>query len=341
MGRVALATVLTALIIAASLTSITHQASARVPTKVFSMSDPLNDDSGYGTCKYPASKSFLPGALDLKAFTVVDAESYVEFVVNVSTLGNNTLNLPNGFDLQEIQIYVHTSEGVGAVRTYGLNLNLRSVDRWQFAIIATGLKPDANKFSEGKASTALIFWNGTASSKLTVRTSGNSIIISVPKSAISEWIDNIKNWRYFVALTPFNPNMPYGVMKFSVEATNESVGGCDPAAVKAGVQPQVMDILAPNVTAQSQMLKSFNPHAGIYSEIAAVPYVKGFGLPSPAGTVTHTKTKTETFTKYVYGTTTITKPVFQEYYGVYTWVLLSAVFVLLLLLAYSLQRGRR
>ncbi len=344
MGRAAAAALIAVLITAASLTLTAHQASPGSEVKIFSMVDPGGDDRGYGTYVYPTGKAFTQGALDLRSFTVIDAGSEIEFIVNLSSLGKNTLNLPNGFTAQNIQIYVHASEGAGAVRTYGLHLTIRWVDRWQFAAIATGLTPNAEAFEEGKASTALVFWNGTVSDELSVKASGNAVVVSIPKAAVKEWVTNLKHWRYFVAITPFNPKEPYGVMSFGVKASDSSVGGCSAEAVKAGVQPQVMDILAPNASAQASMLMTYDPRGGTYAEVAAVPYLKGFSIPSPPETVTHTVThtavRTETFTKYIYGTTTVTKPVFHEYYGTYTWLLLGTVFTLLILLAYSMQRGR-
>ncbi len=316
-------------------------------TKVFAMKDPLGDDYGNGEYVYPLNNSYVKGCLDLTGFKVLVSSDEVIFKVNLSVLGGNPLNLSNGFSLQEIQIYVHTGNSyVGRTDTLGLNVWIRNIDAWQFMILVNGLKPSKPKFLLGTPTSILMYYNGSLRDSFNVNVKNNSIIISVPKAMIpSQWLNNINKWRYVVAVTPFDIEKPYGVMTYSVKATNESVGGATEDAVKAKVQPKLMDLLAPNTSAQYLMLSSYNSTTGRLAVIAAVPYLGGYGIPKPPKTVTTTLTTTktvhETVTKYVYGTETVTKAIIKEYYGVTTWWLIGLSMILLILLAALMEKERK
>ncbi len=315
-------------------------------TTVFLMKDPLNDDYGNGTYVYPLSKSFVKGCLDLTGFKVLVNNKAVIFQVNLSAIGGNPFNLSNGFSLQEIQIYVHTSSSsIGKTDTLGLNVWIRGIDAWQFMVIANGLKPSKSEFLSGKPTSILAYYNGTLTDSFKVMAENNSITITIPNKLIpTQWLNTVNKWRYVVAVTPFDIKRPYGVMIYSVKATNESVGGASEKAVKGGVQPMIMDLLAPNTSVQDLMLSNYNFTAGKLSVVAAVPYAKGYGIPQPPKTVTTTETTTkvqhETLTKYVYGTETITKAIIKEYYGVTTWWLIGLSMILLILLAAVMEKNR-
>jgi len=319
---------------------------ASSPTKIFIMKDPLGDDYGYGEYVYPLSNSYVKGCLDLTGFEVLLNSDRVIFEINLSHLGGNPLNLSNGFSLQEIQIYVHAGNSyVGRTDTLGLNVWIRNIDSWQFMILVNGLKPSKSKFLSGTPTSIILYYNGSLRDSFKIGVMNNSIIVSVPKALIpSQWLNNVKEWRYVVALTPFDINNPYGVMTYSVKATNESVGGAAEEAIKAEVQPRLMDLLAPNASVQYQMLSNYNSTTGSLAVIAAVPYLKGYAIPQPPKTVTTTLTTTktvhETLTKYVYGTETVTKAIIKEYYGVTTWWLIGLSMVLLILLAALMEKER-
>jgi len=337
---------LTVIVIIGILHAFLITLSGMQTVKVFSMRDPADDDYGDGGYVYPISKHFVKGCLDLRGFEVLMSSNSVLFQVNLSTLGDNPLNLSNGFSLQEVQVYVHVSNSpMGRTDTLGLNVWIRGIDSWQFMILANGLKPDRQKFSSGIPTSILVYYNGSLSDSIRVLARNNSIIITVPKALIPhEWLTSIKEWRYVVAVTPFNIKRPYGVMEYSIRATNESVGGVREDAARSGVQPMIMDLLAPNASVQDLMLSSYNSSSGKLAVIAAVPYARGFGIPQPPKTVTLTQTTTETLhktlTKYVYGTETVTKALIREYYGVTTWWLVGLSMVLLIILAALMERRK-
>jgi len=309
---------------------------------VTSLKDPVGDDKGVGNYVYPESSEFQKGVLDLTGFTAKFNRGYgVQFVVNLSKIGGNPRNFNTGFSLQEIQIYVHAKDGVpGSINTYGLNVVVRGPDAWQFAVIAPAYAPPWN------AAMVLIYANGTVVKDpdgANVSVEGNSIVINVPMKYVKSWTSNMKYWRYFVVVTPFDPNEPFGIMRLSTTPGKDVVGSVSPLTLSAGVAPKIMDLLAPNTSAQYLMLKSYDIPSGSPAVVAAVPYAQGYVLPQPVKTVTLTTTKTlsTTVTHYEYSTVTTTVTKLREYYGSMTWGLMGLVILLAIVLAVLLERSRK
>lgn len=309
---------------------------------VTSLKDPAGDDKGMGNYVYPESSEFQKGVLDLTGFIAKFNRGYgIQFVVNLSKIGGNPRNFNAGFSLQEIQIYVHAKDGVpGSINTYGLNVVVRGPDAWQFAVIAPAYAPPWN------AAMVLIYANGTVVKDpegANISVEGNSIVINIPMKYVKSWSDNMKYWRYFVAVTPFNPKEPFGVMRLSTTPGKEVIGSVSPLMLGAGVAPKIMDLLAPNASAQYLMLKSCNIPSGSPAVVAAVPYAQSYVLPQPVKTATTTVTKTTstTVTHYEYSTVTTTITKLREYYGSMTWGLMGLVILLAIAFAVLLERSRK
>ncbi len=335
-----------AFLIVGLATSLTALGQDSTKTIIFVMTDPKGDDKGPGTYHYPADYRYINGSLDIVEFKVSQNDSAVIFNVTLADLGGNPFNLSNGFSLQEIQIYVHVADGYeGRTDTLGLNLNIRAIDSWQFMLLLTGEGNIPFNWGNGPVPPSLIFFNGTiiTGPTITVYASGNSVIAEIPKNILGEWVNNVSSWRYFVAVTPYDRNAYLGVMDYTSSVTGHTVGSADPAAVEKGIQPKVIDILAPNETIQDNMLMTYDTKIGHYATVAAVPYVAGSELPAikPPTTITKTVTSTETLTKYIHDTLTVTTATVREYYGVMTWSLLGLVMILLIALAALLtKRGK-
>ncbi len=308
---------------------------------VFSMKDPAGDDNGPHTYVYPKLKAYEKGVLDLTGFTSrYNRRVGIEFIVNLSKIGDNIYNYSVGFSLQNIQIYVHAMDNVpGSIFTYGLNTVIRGVDAWQFALILPAEAPPWH------ARVVLIYANGSVlrnPSGLNVSVKGNSIMIYVPMKYVKTWVNNMEHWRYVVAVTAFDPHRPFGVMRVDVVPAKYAIGGAEPMALAAGIAPDIMDLLAPNSSIQYRILNSYDKQVGAPAVLAAVPYVHNHILPHPPRTVTVTTTSTvsTTLTHYVYSTITTTSIMLHEYYGRMTWGLIGLVILLVLVLAAVAGRCR-
>lgn len=148
-------------------------------------------------------------------------------------------------------------------------------------------------------------YNNTTLFDVYAYTDINIIEVKIAKSLLSD-VDNIGSWIWYVFLTSYDG---YGELKIrSIQAGDPgewALGGGDATAILAGVQPKVVDLLAPTDQDQYNMLKSYDASAG---KLAVVYGIKGGVIYYPPVTVTVTTTVTTTVTDTVTSTvsTTIT-----------------------------------
>lgn len=315
-----------------------------------SVTDPVGDDYGPGTYKYPTNEAFTNGSLDLTKFELLRYEEgnttkYIGFRFTFSTLGENYLNTTYGWSVQAIQVYVTAvSGGVGRMDTFGLNAVVRPVDAWQFAVIVepyntsntTSLNP-----LRGPVPPSLIFENGTiVTDNITtvVNTTANYIEVKIPAEYLRNYLSYVAAWRFIVAVSGFDPRSPGGIMKVSASTGESVIGGAPADALNAFVAPKIMDLLNPENGTQEQMLGSYLPDSGEPVVLAAYPAATGMDYPKPPETVTVTTTAT-----YISTTTkTVTTSTVQavEYFGPSTYALAALLVILLGALAYVLKKGR-
>ncbi len=312
---------LAVLLVFALLTAPTYSAPSSATPQIV-VSDPTGDDKGPGYYGYPSNSVFKPGAFDLTKFEILTNSTDVIFKVYVKDLGDNPWKGPNGFCLQYVQIYVHTTlQGVESrMDTFGLHLIIRSDYAWHFAVLlAPGWGNDP--VPKGQRS-ALIYANGTVivqddKFKVYADTKENAIVAVISKNLIPD-VNNIKNWKIIVALASYDGFGPMKVRQAGVKggewvlnatkyATNKNTIIRIGQAIAKGIEPLALDLLVyspqyPNgITAslQYEWLNTFNVTAGTY---AIVP-----GIMVAPKTVTETVTQTETTTYTTTSTQTTTK----------------------------------
>ncbi len=289
---------------------------------VFQMNDPVGDDNGLGTYKYPKDKVFQPGVFDLTKFTVINAGSKVVFITRVKNLGDNPWNGPNGFCLQYVQIYIHMpkSKLPENINTYGLNVTIDKKDAWQVALL---LAPGWGSDPVPKGQRAALYYsNGSIVVqnkvfKVYADTLNNAIIAEVSKSLLPD-VAGIGNWSYTVFLTSYDGYGPDRIRSFGVNAEEWVVGAGKQyasAIVKNDI-PRVMDLLAPSAQAQYEMLKTFIIKGSVTKE-AVVQAVSNQPVTSltpktvvitltTTATLIRNETKTESITTTLTQTSTLT-----------------------------------
>ncbi|WP_276814411.1 glucodextranase DOMON-like domain-containing protein [Desulfurococcus amylolyticus] len=279
---------------------------------VLEVSDPTGDDKGQGTILYPTNTVFKPGVFDLVNFKVLQDEDFIYLQVKVGDLGGNPWNGPNGFSLQHVQIYIGTTNKSLPVNTSTFGLHVDLAPGWNYAIIAVPgwgntPYPDGEVSALYGADNKLIVdeYNNTTLFDVYAYTDINIIEVKIAKSLLSD-VDNIGSWIWYVFLTSYDG---FGELKIrSIQAGDPgewALGGGDATAILAGVQPKVVDLLAPTDQDQYNMLKSYDASAG---KLAVVYGIKGGVIYYPPVTVTVTTTVTTTVTDTVTSTvsTTIT-----------------------------------
>ena len=228
---------------------------------VYGLEDPIGDDDGPGTYKYPTNEVFKEGVFDLTKFKVIYNGTYVIFKVYVRNLGGNPWRGPNGFCLQFPHIFVRTTANMPTnSSTFGLNVALAPNSTWHFALL---LAPGWGSEPVPKGERAAIYYsNGTVIAqndlfKVLAEPEANAIV-AIVKATILPDVAHISAWKYVVALAGYDG---YGLMR--VRGVTPDVraewkfGSGDPKAIAVGVEPRVIDLLASTAEAQYRELRSY------------------------------------------------------------------------------------
>lgn len=283
---------------------------------IIDVKDPVGDDKGPGYYGYPGNAVFKPGVFDITEFKVIDAGDKLVFKVYFKNLGDNPWKGPNGFCLQYVHIYVHTTmTGVPArMDTLGLNIALRSDYAWHFALLlAPGWEQDP--VPKGQKA-ALYYANGTVivqddTFKVYADEKENAIVAEVSKSLLPD-VDNVAKWKIVVAVASYDGFGPMRVRPVGPKGGEWAVNGTKYAtsqdqvkkialAIAAGIEPRVLDLTIyspeyPNGIPEELQYKWLDSYSPETKTLATVPSL-------PFKTVTVTKTVEKTITS----TTTVTK----------------------------------
>ena len=308
-----------ALAVVVALIAFPLKTYAAAPTPI-TVSDPSGDDKGPGYYGYPGDKVFKPGIYDILKFEVIPSDKYVTFKVYFKNLGDNPWNGPNGFCLQNVQIYVRTTQsGIPAREdTFGLNIMLRSDYAWHFALI---LAPGWGSDPVPKGQRAALYYsNGSIVVQnnktfiVSADNKTNAIIAQVSKNLIPD-LSNLDSWEIVVAVASYDGFGPMRVRvpgikggQWVLNATayaNKTEVAKVAKAIAAGIEPRVLDLsiysskYPKGITASEQYawLNTFNP---TIKTLATVPS-------KPPVTITKTTTLTQTSTTTATLTQTLTK----------------------------------
>ncbi len=297
---------------------------------VFDMKDPEGDDDGPGGYQYPLNKVFQPGVFDMLEFRVINEDDKVRFEIKVKNLGDNPWGGPNGFCLQYIHIYIHTTSDLpGRTDTYGLNVNISKDSSWQIAIlIAPGWGTSPVPAGE-KA--AIYYYNDTVVVqddyfKVFADETTNTIVAVIDKKLLID-VENIDKWKYVVALTSYDGYGPQRIRSITPKPSEWTLGapGYEQAII-SGVIPRIMDLLAPTKELQYNMLKSFDPEN---KKFAVLESIGKEAVPTTPTNITQTITttiyKTSTVTTTVEKTSTITITSTQQITTTHTSVSITTI----------------
>ncbi|MCC6041413.1 MAG: hypothetical protein LM557_04480, partial [Desulfurococcaceae archaeon] len=236
-----------------------------ITTSVLSFTDPEGDDKGTGNITYPTNTVFKPGVFDIVKFQVLQDENYIYLRTTVKDLGGNPWNGPNGFCLQIIFVYIMTTDTTIPVNTSAPGLNVTIYPGWHYMAVAApgwGGEP----WPGGQAG-ALYASNGTLitgeGDLFDVYYAGdNSIDIKISKTLLVD-VANLENWVFTVALAGYDGFQTWKVRPVQPGPSTEwNFGGADPSATLAGVQPLVIDFLAPTAEDQYNALTTYDPATG-------------------------------------------------------------------------------
>jgi carbohydrate-binding DOMON domain-containing protein len=338
-GNLRLLAVLTIILVATSISltksRLLHTLGSEVTELRFP--DPEGDSDGIGDYHY-SGDVYRPEYFDLLEFYVSVSSTGVTFATRFKDLGN-PLKAPLGFSPQVVHIYVVDDRCASRrVETLGLNIKLRAVDAWCFAVVvAPGL---------GGQIPRLVYANGTAVPISDIRVENRSIYVGVPRDLL-RWVEvDLSRWRYLAAVTAYDPNSPDGLVEVVPEGEVAPVVSRTADNVTRRILPRVLDILAESREDQYRMLRTYSREYGDVATVAAYPYLQGYQLPAERAVVellTYTviSTVTKTFAK-VYplpnATVTVVESVQVPRYGVELYSLAALSVALTIALALVLRR---
>jgi len=306
--------------------------------------DPEGDSDGTGDYYYSGDGDvYKPEYFDLVEYRVSVADAGVMLAVRFKEL-ENPLKAPLGFSPQVIHIYVVDDRcTVRKVETLGLNIRLRAIDSWCYAVvIAPGL---------GNLVPQLVYADGTIVCIDATHVENKTIYVRIPLNLVQKAgvdLGKWSEWRYLVAVSAYDPNSPDGLIEVGPE------GGTSPVVSRAvgnltrGLLPRVLDILAESREDQYRMLRTYSIEQGDIAVVAAYPYLHGYQLPAERTVVevlTHTVVSpmTETFVK-VYplpnATLTVVESVQVPKYGIELYALAALSVALTVALALVLRRAK-
>ncbi|MDI6883876.1 MAG: glucodextranase DOMON-like domain-containing protein [Hadesarchaea archaeon] len=260
-----------------------------VAAELFGIDDPIGDDDGPGTYKYPTNPVFQgkPGLFDITKFIFYTDEVNLYFVTTFAAdrLGGNLWSGEAGFSFQLVEIYVDCKPGGSTMPVYpkGPAVKIDKEHPWDFAVQATGWY---------RAHKALRNWIAFAeqpepiTNVITVECdlAARTVSIAIPKQRIVENLGELQeesSWYAVVLSGSQDGFSPEGSWRF-VYVDNRDMwqgSGADNLAYAMGVSPNVYDLIVPAGYSQHEILKGYDPELGEPKGYAEVPAFKFEPLP--------------------------------------------------------------
>ena len=241
------------------------------------LSDPVGDDDGPGTYKYPTDAVYKPGSFDLTEFKVVPLGDTVEFHVTVNTRIEDPWDSPawggNGFSVQMAFIHIDTDHKKGSGVRDGLpgtNVRFAEDEAWDRVVIVS---PQPATRINAEVDSKCPQWKDRIVVPRITRASGRTLIAVVDTAALGG--PPQPGWGYQV-LMQSNEGFPAKTDLLTrkvneYEGKHRFGGGTD-----FDNDPHVLDILVPPGQDQHAILSKYNKNATTEvkpEDLAVVPMV--------------------------------------------------------------------
>ena len=232
------------------------------PTVYYQSTDPVGDDNGFGTYQYPTNLAFQPyhGLFDITGFKVwSEPGAPLYFDTSFGKITNPWM-APEGFIHQNLRIFVDSipDRGMTTLPQSGAYVTFNPRYAWDFCLKIVGWgSSQLIKVEQGKLVTYPL--------KVNLLTDGVTIRADVPVELAGT---PGPHWHYYVIAGSYD-GFGEDFFRKVVKAPGEWVVG---GGVAENLEPQVMDILAPEKGAHSQsaQLRSFDAQTGKLAELYPV-----------------------------------------------------------------------
>lgn len=243
----------------------------------FEMKDPLGDEHGYGTYRYPSNIAFQPyqGLFDITEFKVWrDNPETIYFDTSFVNITNPWM-APEGFIHQNLRIFVDSKPGSGQTELpkKGAYICFNPMYGWDFCLQVVGWGNSQLIIDDNGNLKQLPLKAEKLADNRTIRAGVPESLIGIPS----------RKWKYYVLVGSFDGFGEDFFRKVKKNHAEWIIGG----GLDETIEPQVMDILA-NASGkhnQTKQLKSFDQNIGKLATLHPVGAGFWFNLPGKSGKV--------------------------------------------------------
>lgn len=232
------------------ITFLAYSSGVAAAEVYFRLEDPVGDEHGYGTYRYPSNVAFQPyqGLFDITEFKVWAEQPGIVYFDTTMAKVTNPWMAPEGFIHQNIRIMVDSmpERGQTELPKKGAYVSFNPKHGWDFGLKVIGW-----------ANSQIILDNNGELKYLPLKAEllgdNRTIRASVPESLIGK---PNRNWKYYVLVGSFDGFGEDFFRKVRKGHGEWHIGG----GLDQKGEPQIMDILSHEKGSQNQtkQLKSFD-----------------------------------------------------------------------------------
>lgn len=250
----------------------------------FAITDPADDDRGPGHYVHPSGSRFARGLFDLRRFEVVPRADHVELRITVDrppqkpmearVSGAQALELSNGIYVQNIDVYVDMTPGIGEVEGLpGRRIAFHPKQGWELAVTLT---------PQPYAARAVMRDWGLPGNQVYVPADvfheGPTFVARVPHARLGGPPSPAWGWAVTIGGATWEKSFAIAdriadrhaldafTLPVHTVAQDEAFGG----GTIGGLHPQVIDILTPPGISQQRLLSSHDKAARRWATVAMV-----------------------------------------------------------------------
>ena len=195
-------------------------------------------DYGPGSYVYPENEAYTAGALDIEEFTIHETPQEYQFRLLIEGDVENPWELPEGFSVQHLQVYLHDPAEDSGTTTLRDGVNATGEAPHQYRVVV-----------DGAHGSRLEDYNGNELTAGTVRVNEvtGGIIAALPKASLDRPIES-----YSVApiLLGYDPDETGNVARVTAEPSDTTFGG----GVDDDTNPNIIDIVTDATEERSDAL---------------------------------------------------------------------------------------
>lgn len=228
---------------------------------IFSMADPVGDDYGPGTYKYPISSIFDPksGHFDLQRFSLFTRRGNYYFDLSFPII-TNPWGAAEGFSQTMIQIYIATDPDKGRIEPFkeGANIVFDPQYPWSYLLKVVSFNKTAVYWATDYADA-----DGRSEGvQARLQADQETIRVTAPKSFLP---GDPYQWRFYVLVGAQDGLGPDNFRVVNAQIGQWTFGG----GSDTEYNPNVIDLLAP-AGSQEKMLGAYDPAQRVQAIIQPV-----------------------------------------------------------------------